>query len=191
MQKAGVGLAFQASPCKRGTAARAKVQQTQPTSQRGAAAFLLRALWKAFEPLIQRGGKIHSVLFTSNCLPQNSRHYQWFWGGGGTSMYHMHRHCCRSKPKGTKPAIVLPIFIKAIGTVNSGFSKVSIINSKLELNSNHPHLHSCIHKCCNRSMEQWEFMYVWVCVDAGFWVGWGGSLGVLSFFFECICCLFV
>lgn len=50
-------------------------------------------------------------------------------------MYHMHKNCCKRKPKGTKPAITLPIFIKAIGMVNSGFSKVSIINSKLEQNS--------------------------------------------------------
>lgn len=47
----------------------------------------------------------------------------------------MHKPCCKRKPKGTKTVITLPIFIKVIGTVNSGFSTLSIINSKPELNS--------------------------------------------------------
>lgn len=56
MQKAGAELTFQASPCERYVSAGAKAQM-QPTSQRGAAAFLLRAFWKAFEPLYSEEGK--------------------------------------------------------------------------------------------------------------------------------------
>lgn len=57
---------FQAGPCECYISAGAKVKQTQPTSQRGAAAFLLHAFWKAFEPLSSEKGK--SIQFFSSVI---------------------------------------------------------------------------------------------------------------------------